>query len=357
MRWQGQLVGSDAGDASPGLFPDEFAVRTVQTPQFAGMTFYEVRARSVLNHVPGESQMPFRWTVNPYRGCSHACVYCFARNTHTYLDLDAGADFDSKVVVKVNAGDRLRAELAAPTWRGEHVAMGTNVDCYQRVEGRYRLMRGILTALRDAANPFSILTKGTLVLRDLDLISAAAERADVSVAVSVGSVDLDLWRSVEPGTPAPSRRLEVVRRFADAGVSTAVLMAPILPGLSDSPDQIERTVAAIAAAGARSVTPLSLHLRPGAREWYAGWLRREHPGLVDRYAALYGRGSYLPRDYSDRIRDLVRAAALRHGIGSAPDAVPADDAKARNRFGFRRPVDPAGETVGELAAAAQLSLL
>jgi len=147
--------------------------------------------------------MPFRWTINPYRGCSHACVYCFARNTHTYLDLDAGLDFDSKIVVKVNAAECLRRELAARTCAGEHIAMGTNVDPYQRAEGRYRLMPGILEALRDAANPFSILTKGSLILRDLPLLAQCAEVTDVGANVSVGSTQRDLWRTVEPGTPSP----------------------------------------------------------------------------------------------------------------------------------------------------------
>ncbi|MGI8869008.1 MAG: Rv2578c family radical SAM protein [Mycobacteriales bacterium] len=327
MRWDGQLI--DAEPAEPGLFPHESRVRTVQTPEFAGMTFYEVRARSVLNRVPERSQVPFRWTVNPYRGCAHACVYCFARSTHSYLELDTGHDFDTKVVVKVNAGDRLRRELMAVTWRGEHIAMGTNVDCYQRAEGRYRLMRGVLEALRDAANPFSILTKGTLILRDVDLIASAAERADVSIAGSVGSVDLDLWRSVEPGTPAPGRRLAMLRAFADAGVSTSVLMAPILPGLSDGPDRIDGTVAALAAAGVRRVTPLVLHLRPGAREWYAAWLAREHPQLRGLYRRLYGRGSYAPANYTQHVRDLVDAACHRHGITGDIDSDTARPARGR----------------------------
>jgi DNA repair photolyase len=247
-----------------------------------GPVAVEIRSRSIINRVPGTSSVPFSWTVNPYRGCSHACVYCFARKTHEYLDLDSGRDFDAKIMVKVNAGRLLRAELAAPRWAGEAIAMGTNTDPYQRVEGRYRLMREIISALRDFANPFSILTKGTLILRDVDLIAQAAEVAAVSVALSVGSTDEALCRSVEPGTPRPQRRLDVVRAFADRGIGCSVLMAPILPGLSDSEERIDRTVRAIAASGARSVTPLVLHLRPGAREWYAAWLRREHPPHTGR---------------------------------------------------------------------------
>ncbi|ASU81150.1 radical SAM protein [Actinopolyspora erythraea] len=274
----------------------------------------EVRAKSILNRVPGDSHVPFQWTLNPYRGCGHACRYCFARNTHTYLDLDAGHDFDSKIVVKVNAGRLLRGELASPKWRGEPVAMGTNTDPYQRAEGRYGLMREIITALTERANPFSILTKGTLILRDLDLIESAAEVTDVSVAVSIGSLDERLWRKVEPGTPAPARRLEVVRRFAEAGVGCSVLMAPILPGLSDSAEHIERTVAALAEAGARSITPLPLHLRPGAREWYRAWLQREYPSLVPLYARLYQQGSYVPESYQREVLGLVERAKRAHGM-------------------------------------------
>ncbi|MET7862025.1 intein-containing Rv2578c family radical SAM protein [Micromonospora taraxaci] len=239
---------------------------------------------------------------------------CFARNTHTYLDLDAGADFDQKVIVKVNAGELVRRELAAPKWRGAHVAMGTNVDCYQRAEGRYRLMPQIIAALRDFANPFSILTKGTLILRDLPLLRQAAEVTSVGISFSVGFVDEQLWRSVEPGTPHPRRRLDAVRALADAGFSVGVLMAPILPGLSDDDASIDATVSAIAAAGATSVTALPLHLRPGAREWYAPWLAREHPHLVPRYRELYRAGAYAPQAYQREVTARVRIAARRHGM-------------------------------------------
>ncbi|MEH0843264.1 intein-containing Rv2578c family radical SAM protein [Micromonospora sp. CPCC 205711] len=239
---------------------------------------------------------------------------CFARNTHTYLDLDAGADFDRKVIVKVNAGELVRRDLAAPRWRGAHVAMGTNVDCYQRAEGRYRLMPPIIEALRDFANPFSILTKGTLILRDLPLLRQAAEVTRVGVSYSVGFVDEALWRAVEPGTPSPRRRLDAVRQLTDAGFPVGVLMAPILPGLSDSDESIEATVAAIAAAGAVSVTPMALHLRPGAREWYAHWLGREFPHLVPRYRELYRSGAYAPQAYQRELTARVRIAARRHGL-------------------------------------------
>jgi DNA repair photolyase len=239
---------------------------------------------------------------------------CFARNTHTYLDLDAGHDFDTRVVVKINTPELVRAELARPKWRTAHIAMGTNVDPYQRVEGRYKLMPGVIEALRDAANPFSILTKGALVLRDLPLLEQAAERTDVGVNVSVGSVDLDLWRSVEPGTPSPRTRLQVCAELSAAGLGCGVLMAPILPYLSDSPAQLDATVRAIAESGARRVTPIVLHLRPGAREWYLAWLERTHPELVARYHRLYRGGSYAPKAYQQRIGELVRELATRYGM-------------------------------------------
>jgi DNA repair photolyase len=315
MRWDNlTLSGQSAQDALFGV--DDVITRTFDTPAFRGMTFYEVRARSILSKVPSASRMPFSWTLNPYRGCSHACRYCFARRTHEYLDLDAGIDFDSKIVVKVNAPELLRKELTSTRWAGCHIAMGTNVDPYQRAEGRYHLMPGIIEALRDARNPFSILTKGTLVLRDLDLLREAAEVTDVSVNVSVGFVDEALWRQVEPGTPAPRARLSVCRMLTDAGIGCGVLMAPILPYLTDSPHQLEAAVWAIAAAGARSVSPLVLHLRPGAREWYLAWLEREHPELMPRYRDLYGGGAYAPKAYQRGISARVAQLAHRYGIGS-----------------------------------------
>src|SRR5256885_16612503 len=234
------------------------------------MTFYEVQAKSIINKVPAASRMHFNWTINPSRGCSHACKYCFARKTHTYLDLDAGQDFDSRVVVKVNAGTLLRRELSRPRWSREHIAMGTNVDCYQRAEGRYRLMREILAALRDFANPFSILTKGTLILRDLDLLRQAAKVTQVGLNLSIGFVDETLWRAVEPGTPSPRRRLDVLRQLTDAGFEVGVLVAPILPGLSDDDESIDATVAALAEAGARGAPPHPWPLHPPPAGRYPG---------------------------------------------------------------------------------------
>ncbi len=307
--------GPPALPSTIALFERAAVTRTFDTPGFRGITFYEIQARSIINRVPASSRMSFNWTINPYRGCSHACVYCFARNTHTYLDLDAGHDFDSKIIVKVNAPELARKGLAARRWAGEHVAMGTNVDCYQRAEGKYRLMPGIISALSAAANPFSILTKGTLILRDLDLLRAAAQVTDVGLNVSVGCVDNDLWRLAEPGTPSPRRRLDVCATLSDNGLSCGVLMGPVMPFLSDSPAQLDATVRQIAEAGAARVAPIVLHLRPGAREWFAAWLREHHPGLVPAYRDLYGKGSYAPKPYQQRISDHVRDLAKRYGIG------------------------------------------
>jgi len=265
---------------------------------------------------------------------------CFARNSHTYLDLDAGADFDTRVVVKVNAPGLVRKKMASPSWAGEHIAMGTNVDCYQRAEGRYQLMPGIIGALRDAANPFSILTKGTLILRDIELLAESAEVTEVGLNVSAGFVDKDLWRSIEPGTPAPGRRLEACATLNERGLSCGVLMGPVVPFLSDSPAQLDEAVRQIATAGARHVMPIVLHLRPGTREWFFSWLRTQHPGLVEAYQELYGRGAYAPKAYQNRIAGQVRELADKHGIG-------------RPRPGFGHGVLPPRSATAERPATAK----
>ncbi|MGH3662244.1 MAG: radical SAM protein, partial [Micromonosporaceae bacterium] len=283
---------------------------------------------------------------------------CFARKSHTYLDFDSGADFDTQVVVKTNAPTLLRRELAAPRWSGEHIAMGTNVDCYQRAEGRYRLMPPIIEALRDFGNPFSILTKGTLILRDLDLLRQAAEVAKVGLAMSIGFVNQELWRSVEPRTPSPQRRLDAVRELADAGLECSVLMAPILPGLTDTPEEVERTVAAIARAGATRVTPIPLHLRSGgSREWYFDWLGREFPRLVELYRRLYRGSAYLPSGYQREVVARVRMAARRHGLSTAASGQvrqPRESDPTRDEAGPE--VSPA-QTEPDGAAPTQLTLL
>ena len=556
VRWDHLTLAQEPDpDALFGV--GEVVTRTVDTPEFRGLTFYEVRARSIINKVPAASRMPFTWTVNPYRGCSHACRYClagdtpillasgrtsplsqlrcgqaiygtvrdgsvrryvltevlahwrsvkrayrlrladgrelvtsgdhrfltgrgwqqvsdggnggggtqrgclsrgdqlmgmelrrdyryllgkesfraatvpadrwvqlwgglheqirschtvdpvsgwpgsligtevdsaaslavvevedlgmslpmydittgtgdfiangvvshncFARRTHEYLDLDSGRDFDTKIVVKVNAPELLRQELSGAHWAGDHIAMGTNVDPYQRAEGRYRLMPGILEALRDARNPFSILTKGTLVLRDLTLLRAAARVTDVRVNISVGFIDEGLWRQVEPGTPAPRARLGVCRALTAAGIGCGVLMAPIPPYLTDSPGQLEETVRALADAGARSITPVVLHLRPGAREWYLAWLQREYPELVGSYRQLYGRGAYAPKTYQHGITTQVAELARRYEVGRRAGERPSRGSFRRVRAGADPPQEKRSLQGG--AGAEQLPLL
>ena len=315
MRWDNQGVRVDDG-ALPGLQRIGF-VRSVRTPQFEGITFHEVLCKSALNKVPNAAMLPFRYTVNGYRGCSHACRYCFARPTHEYLDLDCGTDFDTQVVVKTNVADVLRRELHRRSWQRETVALGTNTDPYQRAEGRYALMPGIIGALADSGTPFSILTKGTLLRRDLPLIVDAAKRVDVSVAVSLAVGDPDLHKDVEPGTPTPSARLGLIAAIRDAGLDCHVMVAPVLPMLTDSVEHLDNLLGQIAAAGANGVTVFGLHLRGSTRGWFMSWLARSHPELVGEYRQLYRRGAYLPPDYRDMLRDRVTPLVAKHGL--APD--------------------------------------
>jgi DNA repair photolyase len=283
--------------------------REVGRGEFRGMEFLEVEAKRLLNEVKGApSHLPFRWTVNPYRGCSHACAYCYARPTHTFLGLDAGQDFDQRIVVKTNAVERLKAELHPSRWRGDLVALGTNTDPYQRCEGKYRLTRGIIGVLLEANNPFSILTKSTLILRDLDVLGAAARRGLVRVSLSIGSVDEAVWRATEPGTPAPSRRLRAVEQLNAAGIPTGVLIAPILPGVSDAPEQLAAVAKAVVDAGAVSVGHVVLHLRSEeTRQVYLDRIRTTHPEAAAWAERAYTSGS-APKAVRARIAADLRAA-------------------------------------------------
>jgi DNA repair photolyase len=315
MRWDAQRLDLEDASALPGMPSIRGLLRSVQVPEFPGLTFHEVRAKSALNHVPGESAMPFPWTINPYRGCSHSCVYCFARRTHEWLELDAGRDFDTQVVVKTNLVDVLRRELARQSWKREHVALGTNTDPYQRAEGRYRLMPGVIAALADSGTPFSILTKGTLLRRDLPLLTAAARDVPVGLGVSMAIWDDDdLHHALEPGVPTPRARLDLVRALTDAGLPCGVFMAPVLPGLTDDVEQLDAAIGAIAAAGATGVTVIPLHLRPGAREWFMAWLAGAHPELVPRYEQLYARRAYVPAEYRTWLSRRVAPLLGKHGL-------------------------------------------
>jgi DNA repair photolyase len=329
VRWEGQALDATDEAALPGLQRISGLLRTVTPAEFPGIRFHEVAARSALNEVPAASAVPFRWTINPYRGCAHACVYCFARGSHAWLELDTGADFDQEIVVKVNLVEVLRRELARPSWPREHVALGTNTDPYQRAEGRYGLMPGVLRALAGSGTPFSILTKGTLLRRDLPLVAAAARDVPVGTAVSLGVHDEALQSSLEPGTPTPRARLELVSAVREAGLECGVLLAPVLPWLTDGEDQLDAALRNLANAGATGVTVIPLHLRPGAREWFLAWLGREHPHLTPRYRRLYGRGAYVSADYRAWLRARVAPLLERHGFGpssarQAGQGVPGD---------------------------------
>jgi DNA repair photolyase len=458
VRWSNLTLDEEEQHRLPG-YRDPAAVRRFDVPEALDMRFYEVHAKSVLNRVPKQSQMPFRWTINPYRGCSHACTYCvhpgtrilmadgrtkaiadleigdaiygterdgayrrfvttevldkwssikpahatvledgtelissadhrfltdggwrhvgsggtaaprrlhlavqdrllgpgdslptegealenvgrgvstisplgeamrlydittgtgdfiangvvshncFARPTHKYLDFNPGRDFEREIVVKVNAPEVLRVELARPSWRREHVALGTNTDPYQWVEGRYKLMIGIWEALRDAANPCSVLTKSPLLLRDLPLMLEIAERASFSACLSIPTLDEKAWRATEPHTPSPRARLEAVAELNAAGIPTGVLVAPLMPGINDAPHQVEPLLELAAEAGATNVAGIALHLRGEVRTVFMDWLRSQRPDLVPRYEELYRRRAYAPREERERLGRMVR---------------------------------------------------
>jgi DNA repair photolyase len=478
MRWDGQQLGTEEPAALPGLAKLNNLVRSVQTPDFAGVTFHEVLAKSALNKVPRQSQMPFGWTINPYRGCSHACVYCldpstlilmgdgrhkplrdvtvgdeivgtelhdssrryvntavlatwktvkrahrvsladgttivasgdhrfltergwayvrpgqdgthrptlalgesllglsldatggargssitgatvegaearlqvlsiedlgsdidmidittgtgdfiangvishncFARPTHSYLDFNAGDDFDNQVVVKINVAEVLAKEVARPSWGKYPVALGTNTDPYQRAEGRYSLMPGIIESLAHSGTPLSILTKGTLLRRDLPLLADVAQTVPVDLAMSIAIYDDELQKSIEPGTPSAKARLATVTAVRNAGLDCSVFLMPILPYLTDTKAHLDEALRRVKEAGGSSVLFSSLYLKPGVKPWFMHWLQRQHPELVPKYTELYSRGQYAPKEYrawlANRISPLIRAHGLERG--------------------------------------------
>jgi len=472
MRWANQELGVEAETALPGLAKLNNLVRTVTTPEFDGIVFHEVLAKSALNHVSGASKiMPGAWTINPYRGCSHACAYCvhpetsvlmadgrqlpiwmvkvgdevmgteqvgayrryrksrvlakwdtrkrgyrvaladgteviasgdhrfltergwkfvtgsasgagqrphlttnnkltgfgrgrespagaavksdadlrivsiedlgeemdmidittetgdfvangvishncFARPTHRYLELNVGRDFDSQIIVKVNVAEVLQRELARPKWQEDKrpVALGTNTDPYQRAEGRYKLMPGIISALVDSRTPLSILTKGTLLRRDLPLLKEASAHAPVDLAMSIAIYDDELQQSVEPGTPRAKERLATVTAVRNAGLDCSVFMMPILPFLTDTAEHLDYALGLAKEAGASSVHHTALYLKPGVKEWFTFWLEREHPELVPKYAELYKTGSYAPKEYRRWLAARFVPLLRKHGL-------------------------------------------
>lgn len=337
MRWEDLKADVDEERSLPGLPGSTGVVRAFDAPEALGIRFHEVRAKSALNRVPERSRMPFRYTVNPYRGCSHACVYCFARPSHTYLDLDAGRDFEREIVVKVNVPERLRAELSRPSWKRELVAFGTNTDPYQWVEGRYRLMPPMLEALRDSRTPTSILTKSSLVMRDFELLRELNEAVELSVNFSVPTLEERAWRETEPHTPHPRKRLEAVAKLNRAGIPSGVLVAPLMPGVNDDREQVAEIVRIAEEAGASFIGGIGLHLRPGVKEVFISWLSAARPDLVPLYDELYRDRAYLRSAEAGRLQELLgrrppeeEQRRRRSGRGGAAGA-----ARARNGSGGR----------------------
>jgi DNA repair photolyase len=334
VRWENQSVEAAQDPRLPG-FSEDVVVRRFDAPEALDTRFHEVRTKSAINRVPQISRVPFEYTVNPYRGCSHSCVYCFARPTHEYLDLNAGRDFEKEIVVKVNVPEVLRAELARPSWGKHHIAMGTNTDPYQWVEGRYKLMRGIWEAMRDFANPCSILTKSPLLLRDKDLLLEIAERTQVSACLSVPTLEETAWRATEPHTPHPRARLEAVAELNRIGIPTGILIAPLMPGINDQPEQVRKIVELATEAGAVHIGGQTLFLRGSVRDIFFEWLREHRPDLVERYERLYATGAYLP---ADERRTIERAAGV-------PWARRPRVQRSGHRLGGRARREPAREEV------------
>lgn len=350
-----------SGAAGGALFDaDGLVVRRRGTGAYAGMEFLEVRARTVLNRVPAGSRVPFEWTINPYRGCSHACSYCFARPTHDHLGLDIAEGFDRQIVVKVNAVEVARRELAPGRWGRHPIALGTSTDPYQKAEGRYHLTRGLIGAMADGASPFSILTKSTLILRDLEALAAAAERVPVRTNLSIGSLDRDVWRLTEPGAPPPWKRMDAVAALNRAGVPCGVFISPVIPGLSDSDSDLRAVVEAAVDAGAVSIAAGYLYLRGPVRGVFLDRLRADDPGAAEAIARRYGDRAHLPgpdqQRLTGRVRDLVAATRAPVHVGDPLDAPllragpPGEPSRSQPRS-QPRPRTPAP------APAAQISLL
>jgi DNA repair photolyase len=276
-----------------------------------GVEYREEPCRSALNRVSG---MGFEWSLNPYMGCAHRCTFCYVRAYERRADRPSDDRYGRSIRVKINVAEVLRAELGRRGWRGETVAIGAATDPYQPAEGRYRLTRACLEALRDASNPFSLITRSPMIVRDVDVLVEAARRAEVGVVFSVPTLDEEVWRRTEPGTPPPRRRLEALTRLVEAGVKAGVGMAPILPGISDRPDQLEQVVRAAREAGATGLWANLLYLKPGTREHFLDSLARDWPEELDRYERLYGPRAYLPKGQAEPVRQLVADLRRKHGI-------------------------------------------
>jgi DNA repair photolyase len=347
MRWDEQRVENDL--RLPGV-GDGTVVRTFDAPEAMGINFHEVRARSALNHVPGD-RYGFSWTINPYRGCTHACVFCFARRTHTYLDLDAGKDFEREIVVKVNLPELVRGELARPSWKRELVALGTNTDPYQWVESRYRMMPEILAALEEARTPVSVLTKSPLVMRDVEHFERMRDAGlKVSVNLSVPTLDEAAWRATEPHTPSPAARLDAVAELRRRGVDSGILIAPLMPGINDSPEQVEPIVARAREAGATFLGGVALHLRDEVKDVFYGWLAAKRPDLLPKYESLYGSRAYLRPEQRKKATRAVKGWGSSKMRSVRADGGSSDNGSSRasrSSSSSSRQADPrAGGAVG-----------
>ena len=283
------------------------------------VTFEEIECKSALNRVRVPAMPSMRWSLNPYRGCQHACVYCFARGNHEYLGYNTGRDFDQRIVVKVNLVGVLRRELRRRGWRREHVTIGTACDPYQQAELKYGLTRGALQAFRDHASPCSLITKSPNIVRDLPVLQELSAVAECTVLFSVATLREEIWRHIEPETAKPLQRLEAMARLAKAGIRCGVMLAPIIPGLTDDAENLEAVVRAAREHGAAFVGDNVLYLKPGTKEWFMPFLRETYPHLLPQYERFY-QGAYAPRRYSEEVHDVV--AELRERWGLTPRQQP-----------------------------------
>lgn len=291
-----------------------------------GASYQEVSCRSALNPVKG---MPFNWTLNPYRGCTHGCHYCFARRYHVQFELDSSDAFSSVILVKLNFADVLKRELDRPSWKREYVAFGTATDVYQPIEGHYKLTRRSLEALAHARTPAGLITKGPMVVRDKDVLQELTRRAGCTVYISVPTVDEDAWQILEPGTAPPLQRLRAVRELNDAGIRAGVLMNPIVPGLTSQPAKLEHTIKAIADHGAAFMGTNLLYLKEGTRVHFMNFLEKHFPALATKYQRLY-RGAYAPDSYAKEVRGMVKMLQKKYKV-SKRDEEDSREAKVESR--------------------------
>ena len=281
--------------------------------------YREEPCKVALNRVKG---MPFAWSLNPYMGCAHRCTFCYVRAFELRADRPFGDAYGRSIRVKINVADVLRSELARRGWKRETVSIGAATDPYQPAEGRYGLTRACIEALRDARNPFHVITRNPMIVRDVDLLTEAAVRAKVSVSFSIPTLDEDVWRKSEPGTPPPRQRFQALRRLVDAGIDAGVALAPLLPGISDRPEQLRAVVEAAREAGARHLWTGVLHLRPGTREHFLAELARDWPEHLDDYQRLYGRRAYLPAAETKPVQALVSRLRAEGGAARAGRSEP-----------------------------------